>query len=224
MTVADTGIGIEKEKHELIFAEFYQSDQTRDSALGGTGIGLALTRRLVELHGGEVGVESEPGKGSLFWFEIPSRELPRKTAPEPAEDEPPAPDAVGRRILVAEDNEVNQLLIVEILRLGGHQVTLVSDGEEAVKAAANETPDVILMDVQMPVMDGLEATRRIRALSGPVGRVPVFALTAKVNSDSVRECLEAGCTGHLPKPLDPDVLLRAIADLPLGPVEDSPQE
>ncbi len=208
--VSDTGVGIEPEEQEKIFSEFHQADHMRDEQLGGTGIGLALTRRLVALHGGDIGVESKPGRGSTFWFTLPLR----KSAPkEPAtkEDETEAARAVvtGRRILVAEDNDVNMSMILDMLRVHDHEMAVAKNGKEAVDLAQSHKPELILMDIRMPVMDGLEATRQLRAIP-EFADVPIIALTASAGSEAEQRCLDAGCTEHLTKPVQSKELFAVL--------------
>ncbi|MCH8333569.1 PAS domain S-box protein [Candidatus Sumerlaeota bacterium] len=202
ISVADTGVGIQPDQAQRLFSEFYQADRKRDEALGGVGLGLALSRRLVELHGGEIGVESEPDKGSTFWFTIPIRG--KVSADESVGDQTPeaASTAIptGKRILVAEDNETNLTLVLDILSAYDHRVTVARNGREAVDLARSSKPELILMDVRMPMMGGLEATRELRAMP-EFAEIPIIALTASVGEDAEQRCLEAGCTAYLPKPI-----------------------
>ncbi|MBP2228553.1 signal transduction histidine kinase/ActR/RegA family two-component response regulator [Azospirillum agricola] len=217
-TVTDTGIGIAEERRHDLFQRFTQLERGR----GGTGLGLAICHRLVELMGGEIGVESRPGSGSSFWFTLPLQ--PAGAAVLQAESAAPSlsePGSPGARVLLAEDLAMNRDLAVAMLTRAGHHVDSVEDGAAAV-AAVQETPyDLVLMDVQMPVMDGLEATRRIRALPGPTGRIPILALSAGVLAVEVERCLQAGMNAHLAKPLDKGKLLAAIAHW-AAPAEDGP--
>ncbi len=213
ISVNDTGSGVPTDEKVDIFSEFYQVDRVRDETLGGTGIGLALTRRLIELHGGEVGVESpspilrkgEKGPGSLFWFTLPQKLKPQakpKFGPEPGRKElEDSKKTQGKhRILVAEDNENNLALILDMLSIHGHIVYVAPNGEEAVDLATSHKPDMILMDIRMPVMDGLEATRLLRA-NPEFAEMPIIALTASVGSNAKEKCIKAGCTGYLAKPI-----------------------
>ena len=199
--VTDSGLGISKEYQETIFSEFLQVDRARDEALGGTGIGLALTRRLVELHGGDIGVQSEEGKGSVFWFTLPDREPPASGKPIKADAAEKAISyPTGRRILVVEDNEVNLIMVLDMLRIHEHEVFVARNGREAIDKALSSQPELILMDIRMPVMDGMEATKKIKNME-ETSHIPIIALTASVGAQSVEKCIEAGCQDHLPKPI-----------------------
>jgi len=197
--VEDTGIGISAGQQARLFEPFSQADESITRRYGGTGLGLAICRQLVELMGGRIGVDSEPGRGSTFHFTVRLGRVAamvQDTQPEGAT----LPRFPGARVLVVEDNALNQRLAKELLVDFGAQVTLAATGVEAVAAAARERFDAILMDVQMPQMDGLEATRRIRAL--PQGRdVPVIAMTAHALAGSREQCLAAGMNDFIGKPI-----------------------
>jgi CheY-like chemotaxis protein len=209
--VSDTGIGIAAEQTGQVFEQFVQIDSSLSRRSGGTGLGLAIVKQLVELMGGEISVTSAPGKGSVFRFSIRARPCAaarsedRAPAPGAAEPQPPL------RVLLAEDNATNQYLISAFLQAAGHSLEAVGDGAAAVEAAAGGGFDVVLMDVQMPVLDGLAATRAIRALPGPAGRVPIVALTANAMSGDREECLEAGMDDYLAKPIEAAALAAALA-------------
>lgn len=209
VSVTDNGIGIEPSEQEKIFSEFHQADRVRDEQLGGTGIGLALTKRLVELHGGSIGVKSEVGKGSTFWFMLPIHSLPAERNNALLPDLASSPRSRELRILVAEDNEVNISLIIDMLSMHGHNVAVARNGEEAIDLAKAHKPDLILMDIRMPVMDGLEATRRLRAMDD-FADTPIIAVTASAGSDAEEECLAAGCTAHLAKPIQTKELFAML--------------
>ena len=208
--VTDSGLGISKEYHEKIFSEFLQVDRVRDEALGGTGIGLALTRRLVELHGGDIGVHSEENKGSVFWFTLPDREpsASGKTIKgdvvEKVIDYP-----TGHRILVVEDNEVNLTMVIEMLSIYEHEVFVARNGKEAIDLALSSHPELILMDIRMPVLDGLEATKKLKNME-ETSHIPIIALTASVGDESVEKCMSAGCQDHLAKPIRSKELLDML--------------
>ena len=210
VSVADTGIGIAPDKLDRLFQRFSQVDASVNRRFGGTGLGLAISKRLVEAMGGAIGVRSTPGHGSTFWFSMP---LQLAASPTTA----PAHAALAARvqarplcILLAEDYEVNREIARAILTGAGHAVDVVADGAAAVQAAAAVRYDLILMDVQMPVMDGMEATRLLRTGSGASRATPVIALTANVLPDQVEAFLAAGMDAHVGKPFDPDVLLSTV--------------
>ena len=215
--VADTGIGMPPEVQARLFGRFAQGGPETARRYGGSGLGLMICKRLVGLMGGRIVLASTPGKGSTFSFEIPLRPIaesgrpPSTLLPRPALAKP-LPGARGR-ILIAEDGEANQLVAAAILRKAGYAVDLARDGEEALGAARTAAYDLVLMDVRMPRMDGLAATAAIRGLEGPVGRVPIIAMTAAAMPNEVARCLEAGMDGHVAKPMDLTALLAAVSDI-----------
>jgi signal transduction histidine kinase/DNA-binding NarL/FixJ family response regulator len=214
--VTDTGIGIPPEKQTNIFEAFQQADASFTRLHGGTGLGLTICQRLVRLMGGELLVESTPGQGSIFAFAVnfelpPTISLPAKPM---AQDHQPA-EATERqrrmRILVAEDSEVNQVLAVAMLDNLGHETVIAADGEAALRALVRETFDAVLMDVQMPVLSGLEATRRFRETETISGaRLPIIAMTANAMQGDREACLEAGMDGYLAKPIRRQQLAEAL--------------
>jgi len=216
-TVRDTGIGIPLSKQETIFAAFAQADGSISRKYGGTGLGLAISWKLVHMMGGTIRVESEPGRGSLFEFSVPFENAPEPIAisPTPVVNlEPPG----TLRILLAEDNIVNQKVASRILEKRGHSVLAVVNGKEALAAIQRESFDVVLMDIQMPEMDGFEATARIRAGAAAGARqLPILALTAHAMSGDRERCLAAGMNGYVSKPLQPAELMQAIADVTRQP-------
>jgi len=199
--VRDSGIGISPEDQERLFQSFTQVDPSTTRKYGGTGLGLAICRQLVGLMGGTLGVQSEVGKGSVFWFELPGLVV---AAGAPTEG------LAGLRVLLAEDNKVNQLVAREILAKAGIQPVIVSNGRQAVEAASSQTFDLVLMDLQMPVMDGLEAVRLLRQTFAPEA-LPVLAMTAHTFAQERQTCLEAGMQDLVPKPVDPAQLYGMLS-------------
>ncbi|CAN7382026.1 PAS domain S-box protein [Phenylobacterium sp. LjRoot225] len=204
--VIDQGIGIAPEKIPNLFRRFSQADGSITRNFGGSGLGLAISRELVELMGGEVGVESAPGRGATFWFQL---ELPRgRMAPRREKAAQGRASFLGRRVLVVDDVALNRELFQEMLQRHGCEVHLACDGQEAVEAVTGGRYDLVLMDVHMPVMDGLAATQAIRAAG--FMSLPVLALTASGTPEQVDACLAAGMNSHLLKPLAPQDLERAL--------------
>jgi CheY-like chemotaxis protein len=208
--VADTGMGVSPDQIAHLFDRFTQADASVSREYGGTGLGLAICKRTIDLMGGAIGAESRPGQGSTFWFELV---LPcAKALIEDAQ--PGAPQDLERplRMLLVEDVAVNRELILTLLRSFDVEIQTAENGSEAVEAMAAGTYDLVLMDVQMPVMDGLTATRAIRALPDAGARAtPIIAMTANVLPDQVEKCLAAGMDDHLGKPINPGALLAVLA-------------
>jgi signal transduction histidine kinase len=212
--VADTGIGMSPEAISRLFAPFEQADSSITRRFGGTGLGLAISRKLAGLMNATLSVESEEGVGSVFTLVLPApvaEAAPGRVA-DTAPVAPPLP-AAPLRVLVAEDNPANQRIIELFLRPLQADLTIVGDGLQAVEASAVQVFDIVLMDIQMPVMDGLEATRRIRASDGPNADTPILALTANVLAGQKAACEEAGMNGHVGKPIDARLLLTAVVNL-----------
>jgi signal transduction histidine kinase/CheY-like chemotaxis protein len=212
--VADTGIGIPAAALETIFDAFTQADASTTRRFGGTGLGLSISRELVSCMEGELGVESEEGRGSTFWFvlRLPVCEPPVRPA-EGSAARGPACSARARapRVLVAEDNPVNQRVLVRLLERLGCTVELAADGHEAVERVRSAAYDMVLMDCQMPVLDGFDATREIRALGGEAARIPIVAVTAHALPGDRERCLEQGMDDYVTKPLRMDELERVLA-------------
>jgi len=208
IAVTDTGVGIAPEHIEHLFKRFSQADGSISRQFGGTGLGLAICKSLAEMMGGAVGVESQPGKGSTFWFTVAAPRAP--AAATPAGEA--AANAEGRpaRILVVDDVAVNRELVCAILGAFGHEMTEAGGGAEAVDAAIHRPFDLILMDLQMPGMDGLAATRAIRQTADANRDTPIVALTANVMPDHLRACLEAGMDDHIGKPINPGELIARV--------------
>ncbi|HEX7759597.1 MAG TPA: ATP-binding protein [Caulobacteraceae bacterium] len=208
-TVTDTGVGIPLDRRDRLFERFSQVDSSVARTYGGTGLGLAICKGLVGLMDGSIGVRSAPGRGSSFWFEIPLARADTPVAIDVAERDDE--DALaGARVLLVDDHPMNRELGSTILGLLGCEVTLAENGALAVEAARAGDFDVILMDVHMPVMDGLAATRAILALEGPAGAVPVIAMTADVLPENVERCRLAGMVDHVAKPIRPEALYGAL--------------
>ena len=208
--IEDSGIGIAADQIPRLFERFSQVDGTIARRFGGTGLGLAISKRLVELMDGEIGVDSRPGEGSIFWFEI---RLPVASAPEPGEPTLPR-DGFGptrrKRILVAEDVGVNQELIRAVLERAGHTVDIALDGFEVIKMVHARPFDMVFMDVHMPRMDGLAATRDIRGADHACHDVPIIALTANVLPEQIAEFKRAGMDDHVGKPFRASEIERVI--------------
>lgn len=204
VSVCDTGIGIPSDRMDRLFKSFSQIDASINRRFGGTGLGLAICKRLAELMGGNMQVMSEPGQGTTFSFSIP-------VGLDESEPEVKR-DGIwhSRRVLVVEDNPINCVVIRRLLERLGHQVDLVTDGDMAIRHVQDSQCDLVLMDVNMPGLDGLEATRRIRELDGPRSAIPVLALTASALINDRQACLEAGMNDYLSKPISIDALRAAI--------------
>ncbi len=230
LSVQDTGIGIPPDKHQGVFEAFNQADTSTTRQFGGTGLGLTICARLVALMGGRIWVESDVGHGSTFHFTV------RVQALSPAENVPAFAEAAGLQpagahsrtllVLLVEDHPVNQILATTLLKKWGHTVVLAKNGQEAVALFPGQRWDVVLMDMQMPVMGGTEATRLIRA-SEPAGQhTPIIAMTASAMESDRQECLDAGMDDHLSKPFNAPalqaVLLRVTDGMTVG-VSDAPK-
>ena len=200
--VHDTGIGIPREQQPRLFQAFSQADQTISRGYGGTGLGLAICKRLVELMEGEIGVVSESGEGATVWF---TAHLPALAQTEPAPEEPAEladGEASKARILVVDDLDTNREIVEAYLDERGYQVDTVGSAIDALQMLGRETYDLILMDVQMPVMDGVAATKRIRALPRQIRNVPIVAMTGSVLPHQVKSFLDAGMNDHVGKPIE----------------------
>jgi CheY-like chemotaxis protein len=211
MEVRDTGPGVPQEHIAQLFERFTQADVSVSRRYGGTGLGLAICKRTVELLDGSIGAESAEGQGSTFWFELV---LPVATTYGAAPPEAVEPLSLDRpvRLLLVEDVAVNRELVQTLLRPFEVDVAVAENGLQAVEAVARARFDLILMDVQMPVMDGLTAAGRIRDLDDPNARAtPIIAMTANVLPEQIRKCLDAGMDDHLGKPISPARLIEVLS-------------
>jgi CheY-like chemotaxis protein len=215
--VIDTGIGIDTSTAARLFAPFTQADSSISRRYGGTGLGLAITYRLLSLLGGSVGVESRPGQGSTFWFLLPLK-LPAKEAvpaSQPAVAGPLLPEVpgCGRRVLIVEDNPINQIVALRAVTGLGYEAELAPRGEEALAAFGRDRFDAILMDCQMPGMDGYQVAaemRRLEARAAAAKPTPIIAMTANVIEGDQQKCVAAGMNDYLPKPMRLATLARTL--------------
>jgi signal transduction histidine kinase/DNA-binding response OmpR family regulator len=211
--VEDTGIGISKENQKKLFQPFSQADSSTTRKYGGTGLGLVICRKLAELMGGSITLESEEGIGSCFTLKFPAEatEVEEEKVSKPQEEE----DLLPLNILIAEDDEVNRMVISEMLKGMGHEIEFAKNGKEALEKAQeyHDWADLILMDMRMPEMDGLEATRKIREWerSTNLKLKPIFALTANAMEEDKNKCMAAGMTNYISKPIDIRILKKALS-------------
>ncbi len=206
--VRDTGIGISKESQSVIFDSFTQADTSTTRRYGGSGLGLSICKQIVRLLGGEIGVESPPGQGSLFWFTTPC--ISTTSSPEPRPDTEKAISRAGR-ILIAEDNTTNQLVAAGMLRMLGCSYKIARNGVEAVSQWREGDWDLILMDCSMPEMDGFQATDAIRRQEDGERHIPIIAMTANTLPADIERCKAAGMDDHLPKPLTLETLSARLS-------------
>jgi signal transduction histidine kinase/CheY-like chemotaxis protein len=214
-SVTDTGPGITKKKQKEIFGTFTQGDTSTTRKYGGTGLGLSICKQLVDLMDGELGLDSEPGKGSTFWFTVSlkkaTEETARKSMDQPGMNNGFFNSGQTLKILIAEDNKINQIVARKILEKEGFEVDIAETGKEAVDAVQNGDYSFVFMDIQMPEMDGYEATRTIRELEKGTGKhTPIIALTASAMEKDREKCLSVGMDEYVPKPIEKEELLRVL--------------
>ena len=208
--VEDTGVGIKEEVKDRLFNEFTQADGSTTRKYGGTGLGLAIVKQLVEMMNGQFGVESMPGEGSTFWFRIPMEISAEQTASQPLNQDGEFKGTLNGRVLLVEDNPINQMVAQKMLEKIGIESTLASDGQEALNMLEQSEFDAVLMDCQMPVLDGFEATRRIRQ-QAEWQKLPVIAMTANVMEGDREKCIEAGMNDYIGKPVVAADLKKTLA-------------
>jgi CheY-like chemotaxis protein len=225
--VIDTGIGIAAEDQKRLFTAFEQADGSMTRKYGGTGLGLAISKRLVTMMGGEIGVDSQPGSGSTFWFTVRLGKAPTvngAVSPAPTFSQDSAETRLrtqfsGARILLAEDEPINQEVSRGVLEDVGLAVDLAEDGVQAVELAKQNRYALILMDMQMPHLNGVDAAKAIRALPG-YAEIPILAMTANAFDEDRQVCIEAGMNDHIGKPVDPDKLFETLLKWLSPPVRD----
>tara|TARA_Y100001936_G_scaffold253992_1_gene323158 strand:+ start:3819 stop:6752 length:2934 start_codon:yes stop_codon:yes gene_type:complete len=228
--VHDTGIGIDEDQIENLFNPFSQADSSTTRQYGGTGLGLTISKNLVEMFGGEIGVENAPGRGSTFWFTVVAERGDAKSATfnqtlEIDDHVSSVPSNKKLRILIAEDNSINQKVISSMLAPVDCQYDIVQNGLEAVAAVTRSNYDLVLMDIQMPQMDGVEATKRIRSLPNKISEIPIIAMTANAMQGDRENYLGSGMDDYVSKPIDQRELISAIvrrSDIVLPDIDQTP--
>lgn len=214
LEVTDTGIGVTPDRQAGIFNAFTQADSSITRRFGGTGLGLAICKKLVALMDGHIGVESAPSRGARFWIELPCRGAAAVPPPQqPAVEATVETAGAGFNVLVAEDNLVNQKVVKTILAALGHRATLAGNGREAIRLLEAGAYDVVLMDLHMPEMDGLAATRAIRARGDHLGAIPIIGLTASAMGHDREDCFAAGMNDFVTKPIKIDTLARSLCEV-----------
>ncbi|MDD9978253.1 MAG: ATP-binding protein [Boseongicola sp.] len=211
--VIDTGIGIAEEDLERIFDDFVTLDASYQREVEGTGLGLGIVKRLVQLMGGEIGVESDQGEGSVFWFRVPLKKVTSRPITQPVAHSQRKRTEASLDVLIVEDNEINRMVAREMLEQAGCSVTEATDGQDGVHEAESQKYDLILMDISMPKLDGIAASNMIRGGTGPNKETPIIALTAHALPDDVARFREAGMSDVITKPLSSERLRAVLAEL-----------
>ncbi len=215
-TVSDTGIGMSREFLEHVFEPFSRAESATKSGVVGTGLGMAITKSLVELMGGTIAIDSELGKGTVVCIDLENR-IAEPVIPEAEAEAEAMPDLIGKKVLLVEDNELNREIATEILEEAGLLVDTAEDGDIAVEKVKNAVPgqyDLVLMDIQMPKMNGYEATKAIRALKAEyASRLPIIAMTANAFDEDKQNALAAGMNAHISKPINIPVLLKSMSEI-----------
>ena len=215
-SVRDTGIGVPAEKQDVIFDRFTQATSDTERLYGGTGLGLNIAKSIVDMHGSKLTMESLPGKGTMFQFILSFKKIEDTFTVEDdnllSENNTLSSPAAPVKVLLAEDNLINAMLAKKVLENRDFTVTHVTNGALALEAVQQQHFDVVLMDIQMPVMDGIMATKSIRKLPGAVAKIPIVAMTAHSLSGEMQNCYNAGVTGYVSKPFKPENLFAAIME------------
>jgi CheY-like chemotaxis protein len=212
-SVSDTGIGIAADKLSAIFESFTQANSDTSRKYGGTGLGLSISRQLVELQDGKIGLESKPGVGTRFYFQIPYAVANHSHQTEVASDSGHVSDGLkGINILLVEDNDFNKIVAEDTLQeyIGDIKIDHAYNGVIAVEKVRDNTYDLVLMDIQMPEMDGYEATGLIRQMEGSKGNIPIIAMTANATPEEIKKCFESGVNAYVSKPFVPEDLLSEM--------------
>ena len=212
--VVDEGIGLTEEQRARLFKPYAQAEKSTSRRFGGTGLGLVISKQLAEMMGGSIGVRSQAGKGSAFWFTIQADRVGATPTPTIRHDngrEPVRQEPKSASILLVEDNAVNQKVALLMLKKLGYKADLANNGLEALEAITAKKYDIVFMDCLMPQMDGFEATRRIRSVPGPAAKVPIVAMTANAFVEDRRACLDAGMTDYLSKPVRESELSQKLS-------------
>lgn len=204
--IIDTGVGIDLDKQALLFQRFSQTDSSPSRLHGGSGLGLAIARTLVDVMGGRIGVDSVRGRGSCFWIELTAPVAEEVAVPERQKAATPG----AARILIVDDHAVNLEIGAALLSLVGCEVDVAENGKQALEQVQKAEYDLILMDIHMPLMDGLQATRAIRALGGRAGKTPIVAMSADALPRQVERCYAAGMVDHIAKPVQREVLYAKV--------------